>query len=257
MPSAVLMSRPLPMLDRRCALFLDLDGTLSRIAPTPGEAVIEDGVLSAVAQIQAALKGAVAVVSGRPVSQIDEMCYPWHFTAAGQHGLEVRHNDTTKLAVESTALAGLRQELAAFHAQHSELLLEYKGSGIAVHYRQAPELQEAVMNYVTALMPRYPDFFVQHGKMVCEIRLKGADKGTAINLLMLQIPFAAKIPVFIGDDTTDEDGFQAVNALHGISVKVGAGPTVAKYCVASVDDIHTWLVANAAKLSPRSRGVTS
>ncbi len=257
MPSAALMSKPLPMLDRRCALFLDLDGTLSRIAPTPDEAIIEDNVLSNVAQIQAALKGAVAVVSGRPVSQIDAMCYPWHFTAAGQHGLEVRHNNVTKLAVESTALAGLRQELTVFHAKHPELLLEYKGSGIAVHYRQVPELQDGVVDYVMRLMPRYPDFFAQHGKMVCEIRLKGADKGTAINLLMLQIPFAAKIPVFIGDDTTDEDGFTAVNALHGISVKVGTGPTAAKYCVKSVDAIHAWLSANAAKFSPRGRGIAS
>lgn len=225
------------------ALFLDVDGTLAEIVPTPDQAVIPAPVLENLTVLQQSLNGAVALISGRSIASLDTLCNPHRFPAAGQHGLERRlDNDRIVVPGNHHIIHELSGSLAVFERAHPGLLVEYKGLSIAVHYRNAPELAAEVKTFLMWHANRHPqDLILIEGKMVCEIRLRGAHKGTAIMELMKQPPFAGRTPVFVGDDRTDEDGFAAVNHLGGITVKIGQGITAAAYRLADVSEVWLWL----------------
>ena len=225
------------------AFFFDIDGTLAPIAATPDEAHIPSEILTLIARIQRA-GSPVAMVSGRTIVDIDRMCQPEHFCAAGQHGLEIRHMDGRiyALADNTSVMKHVMRRVQEFQNHYPELLFEYKGLSIAVHYRNAPQLQAQVDIFLNETAVEFSDTIaLQKGKMVGELRLKGASKGEAITKLMKTAPFAGCTPVFAGDDLTDEAGFEAVNILGGVSIKIGEGDTRALHRMENPKTLHEWL----------------
>ncbi len=228
------------------ALFLDLDGTLAEIATTPQAAFIPTKIIEAVKKLHHLTDQALAIISGRTLADIDNLCGGLRLTAAGQHGLELRYPDGHLMQVEGEHILQLVKAGAiTLQQQYPSLLLEFKSMGLAVHYRQAPELADMVQQHLQKIVAVNLELQLQQGKMVSEVRLTGANKGTAIAELMSEKPFIGKTPIFIGDDVTDEDGFTAVNQLGGISVKIGPGDTGAQCHLQNVAQLHGWLYAQA------------
>ncbi|MEJ2514889.1 MAG: trehalose-phosphatase [Gammaproteobacteria bacterium] len=241
-------SPALPAWDRRWALFLDVDGTLVDIESHPDEVRAGPGLRKTLARVSAAMGGAVALVSGRSIASLDRIFTPMVLPAAGLHGLERRDADgrVHYPAGFVSRMNDVRDRLARFVESRAGLLLEDKGAALALHFRNAPALEaEAREAMQEAAGVLGDDFHVQQGKMVLELKPSGEDKGTAIRAFMAEPPFAGRIPVFIGDDVTDEDGFRVVNELGGLSMRVGPPETTAaRYRVGSVmgvlNQMETW-----------------
>jgi trehalose 6-phosphate phosphatase len=246
----MIASNSLPRLDET-AFFFDFDGTLAPLAPTPDAVQVADGAIGALQTLQSATGGAVAIVSGRPIHEIDRFLAPLAFPIAGSHGAELRRgasadSDVVRIGFGDPRLEAMRTQLAPMVAAHPGLLLEVKGAGLAVHYRAAPQLQSLVEQVTTdvvhAANAGQAAFVLQPGKMVVEIKPHGVDKGKAIELFLDQAPFAGRKPFFVGDDLTDEKGFKVVNALGGLSVKIGDGDTIALHREPSVEAFVEWLI---------------
>ncbi|MFC3606550.1 trehalose-phosphatase [Stutzerimonas tarimensis] len=228
---------------RRCSFFFDVDGTLAELQPRPEQVFIPASAIDALGQLQAA-GVPVAVVSGRPIEQLDQLLSPLQLPAAGVHGAERRHIDgqTSLLNVDLELMAQIRHELADQCSRFPGLRLENKGIAFALHYREAPELQPNASALAQEFATRYEEALVlQPGKCVYELKPRGASKGEAISAFLEEPPFAGRLPVFIGDDLTDEAGFGVVNRLGGLSIKVGQGDTLANWRLDSVKDVHRWL----------------
>ncbi|MCV9877659.1 trehalose-phosphatase [Brenneria izbisi] len=227
----------------RYAFFFDVDGTLAEIQPEPEAVVIPGAVRNNLQALSVACYGALALVSGRPIDQLDKLIAPLRFPLAGVHGAERRDADgdlhRVMLPVEVTE--SLRRMLEHGMASMPDTLLEAKGMAFALHYRQARKYQRQVLALAQSAVARFPQLTLQPGKCVVEIKPRGIDKGAAIDAFMQEAPFAGRIPVFVGDDLTDERGFLAVNAMQGVSVKVGDGSGHARYRLKQVADVHGWL----------------
>ena len=225
------------------AFFFDVDGTLAAIQSRPDEAFIPEPVRQTLQSLYTLSNGALALVPGRPIHELDMLAAPLRAPAAGVHGAERRGADGELHRVSLPASMG--QELsAALHtamAKWPGTQLETKGMAFALHYRRAVQYEDEVMQLAYSLVERFPTLALQPGKCVVEIKPQGVDKGAAIQTFMGEAPFAGRIPVFIGDDLTDEKGFLAVNALQGISVKVGEGSSQARYRLKGVNEVHAWL----------------
>lgn len=231
------------------ALFLDVDGTLLDIAlrpqdvsPWPG---LPDVLKSLVRRVP------LALISGRRIADLDCLFAPLVLPIAGQHGAERRSIDgrTTCRPVSRVDLEQARHALARWADAHPGILVEDKGLSLALHYRMAPELgadAAAVARQVTRSLPSPYDIVA--GKMVWEIRPAGCDKGGAMAAFMDEQPFSGRVPIFIGDDVGDENGFSLINARGGHSFKVGAGRTAARFCFAGVGEVVGWLSDYAAWL---------
>ena len=230
------------------ALFLDFDGTLIDIAMTPDAVVVPPGLRAVLAACTDALDGAVAIVSGRPIAALDGLLDPLRLPASGLHGLELRLADgTVEQAAHGTAdLTGLRARFMSLVQEDPRLVVEDKGSSVALHFRRAPEREMELRELVLGAVRRHIGHHVMHGKMVLEVRPAHTDKGTAIARILETSPFAGRTPVFAGDDITDEEGFATVNRHGGISIKVGTGETQAAYRVPDVAALRGWLAAVAA-----------
>lgn len=226
------------------ALFLDVDGTLIEIAAKPDAVRVTEAHRRLLRSLQEATEGALALVSGRPVAGIDALFAPLALAAAGQHGVE-RRDASGRLhrhAVPQERLRATVPQLIAFAGAHPGIVLEDKGASFALHYRLAPQLAEAVEDLMNRLSAELGEGVeVQQGKMVVELKPAGRNKGTAIEDFMREPPFVGRTPVFIGDDLTDEHGFEAVNRLGGHSAKVGAGPTNARWRFPDADAVRAWL----------------
>lgn len=238
---------PAPRLD--WAWFLDVDGTLVELARTPAEVEVPARLRTLLNAMQVATGGALALVSGRSVADVDRLLDLPHVAVAGQHGLEQRRNGTLRrdAAAEGAGLAAARLQLRALAARHPNLLLEDKGLSLALHYRAEPALASFVHRSVRKLGDRLGDVVIQTGKRVIEVKGHDADKGHAITAFMAEPPFRGRTPVFVGDDTTDEHGFAVVNALHGHSIKVGGGRTCARWRLADVRAVLEWLEGGVAE----------
>jgi trehalose 6-phosphate phosphatase len=230
---------------RACALFLDLDGTLIDFGNAPMDVEVSPPLLALLGDVRDATEGALAIVSGRSITTIDALLAPMSLPLAGMHGLERRaadgrvhrHATDTDSAVEAVS-----QRLHAFAAQHAGLLVEDKGLGVALHYRAVPGYADTVAAFADDLEASLADdLIIQRGHMVVEIRPAGADKGTAIAAFMHEAPFHGRQAVFVGDDRTDEHGFAVVNAMHGSTIKVGAGSTVAAARLPDPAAVICWL----------------
>ena len=230
------------------AIFLDFDGTLVELAMTPDAVVVTSKLRAMLSACTEAFDGAVAIVSGRPIAALDALLDPLMLPAAGLHGIELRVPDGTveEGAHRSADLADVRTRFLSLAHEDPRLVVEDKGSSLALHYRRAPERERDLRELVAGAAAQHDGYHVMHGKMVLEVRPAGVDKGTAIDRLLEVPPFAGRRPVFAGDDITDEDGFAAVHRHGGISIKVGAGETAAGYRVPDVATLHDWLASIAS-----------
>ena len=229
----------------RTALFLDVDGTLLEIVDDPASVVADALLIDSLRNAETRLDGALALISGRKIEEIDRIFEPAVFTAAGAHGTEIRMpGSAVERATNAGPSANLIDVLRAFANSHRGLLLEIKDSSVALHYRQAPELEGEARRQVAAVLDDDAgDLRLIDGKMVLEIVPRHHDKGAAIRRLMAHPHFAGRQPVFLGDDITDEDGFAVVNELGGTSVHVGnSNGTRAMLLLPDVDAVRRWLV---------------
>lgn len=243
------LSAPPVQLDR-LALFLDMDGVLAPFAPTP-EAVLPVARRTAVLRLlDQRLDGRLAIVSGRSLSEIDRISDSSSRSASGVHGLERRRRDGSIQSAK--AAPGVRAAIAAFHtfaADRPGVIVEDKGVSAGLHFRQAPDAAAEAAVLAERLVAE-TGLALQAGDMVLELKTPGATKGTAITAFMAEPPFAGSIPVMLGDDLTDEDGFRAAAALGGFGVLVGPErETAARWRLDDVDAVLDWLeaVADAQK----------
>jgi trehalose 6-phosphate phosphatase len=216
-----------------CALFLDFDGTLVDLAPRPEAVVVPSGLVATLDALSQYLGGAVALISGRPIEQIDAFMKPLQLPVAGVHGTERRRADGDMTLLSTQPLQRVEQAALALVAQHPQLRIERKRGSLAVHYRQAPQLECLCLRTMEAAVDDSPGLTLLRGKMVVEAKPGGASKGHAIEAFMQEPPFAGRQPVFFGDDFTDEAGFATVQRLQGMGIKVGEGETVAAQRLAS------------------------
>jgi trehalose 6-phosphate phosphatase len=236
---------PPPPLAVNQALFLDIDGTLLDIAPTPERVRVDPSLAALLPAVATLLDGAVALVTGRSIRNTDRLFGELVLPVAGQHGCERRDaTGTLHLHAANTAtLARLRLLIAEFAARHEGLRLEDKGASLALHYRAVPHLASHVHQVLRAQFSAAlgEGFRLQPGKRLLEVRPEGRDKGTAIRDFMNEPPFRGRVPVFVGDDRGDEHGFAVVRSLGGIAVKVGPGKTLANHRLPDVAAVRDWL----------------
>ena len=223
---------------RDASLFLDFDGTLVELAERPEHVRLDPAVLATLGQLQQFLGGRLALVSGRPIAQLDAMLAPLQLPLAGVHGMERRGIDGVLRRTTPPDLTAVRAAAAQLTAAHPKLWMEEKFGALALHYRQAPELGPLVDAAMAKAVRRSPGTTLLKGKMVAEIKPDGIDKGRAVQAFLQEPPFAGHRAVFAGDDITDEAGFAMVQALGGAGIKIGAGPSVARYRIATPSALH-------------------
>jgi trehalose 6-phosphate phosphatase len=236
-----------PPLPETFAVFLDIDGTLLELAPAPDAVHVDPELATLLPRVRRQLGGALALITGRAISDVDRLFPGLRMPVAGQHGCERRDAlGTLHLHARRTAtLEKLRALFTEFARKHEGLLLEDKGATLAVHYRKAPQLAAHVHKtlHETVAATGTTAYRLQPGKQLLELKPDDRDKGTAISDFMAERPFKGRCPVFIGDDRTDEHGFAIIDRLGGWSVKVGAGATRARYHLPDVVAVRAWLAA--------------
>jgi trehalose-phosphatase len=236
-----------------CALFLDFDGTLVDLAPRPDAVIVPSGLVDTLAALSDFLGGALALISGRPIEQIDAFMQPLHLPVAGVHGTERRGAQGAMTLMSTHPLQHVEDAALALAARYPLLRVENKRGSLALHYRQAPELEPLCLQAMQAAVQESPGLTLLRGKMVVEAKPGGASKGHAIEAFMQEAPFAGRRPVFVGDDFTDEVGFATVQRLQGLGIKIGEGASVAWQRLASPAalryQLQTAVAAKAGKAS--------
>ncbi len=227
------------------ALFLDIDGTILDIAPTPEAVTVPADLPSTLQEAANALGGALALVSGRAVPWIDRVFAPLRLPTAGQHGAELRlaAGAPVRAVAAPDDLNPIRRRIESTIKDWSGVVLEPKSFGIGVHFRQSPERASEVRGLLEEIAAdaggRYE---LLPGKMLIELKPAGPTKGRVVAAFMATVPFAGRVPVFIGDDRTDEDGFREVLARGGYAVQVGPGlSTVASSFATNPAALRSWL----------------
>jgi len=227
------------------AILLDIDGTILDIAPAPQEVWVPTPLRQTLAQLQQLTGGALALVSGRKLNDIDMLFAPLELAAVGGHGAEIRLAAGAEPRRFADELGGaLKRELAALTNLGPGILAEDKGYSLALHYRLAPERGEALREAITAICAATTPphaVVVLPGKFVFEIKPAGIDKGRAVSELMRHSPFADRHPIFIGDDLTDEAVFGVIEQFGGLAFSVGriAAGTAGHF--ATPQDVRDWL----------------
>ncbi len=225
----------------RTALLLDLDGTLLDFAPTPDSVVVPPGLTDTLRALETALGGALAIVTGRSLDVLDGFL-GHKFVAAGEHGGAIRLTQggpIMRLALPVPPPSWLVQaEVLA--DSYPGALLEEKARGFALHYRQAPEAGTIFEGALSLLVRDDPRFQLLAGAMVWEVRPVGVDKGSAVTTLMAAPPFLGRLPLFIGDDVTDEDGMRVAREMGGEGLRV-------EPVFGSPEGVRIWLRQAAAK----------
>lgn len=233
------MEPPSPRRD--WALFFDIDGTLLDIATSPDAVVVPPTLRDNLAALHRAL-GAVALVSGRSLSTIDALFAPLVLPAAGQHGAERRISQERTVISPLPALRALVAPLQQFAAAHPGILIEDKGGSIAIHYRAAPTLAGQVTALADRLAASDTALEAMPARMAVDLKPRAVSKGAAIAWFLDRPPFAGRVPVFVGDDTTDESGFAAVNERGGHSVHVGGSrETGARFSLKTSSAVREWV----------------
>ncbi|HTW74244.1 MAG TPA: trehalose-phosphatase [Steroidobacteraceae bacterium] len=231
------------------ALCLDVDGTILDLAPRPDAVEVPPWMVPLLQRLSGKLDGAVAFVSGRRIAEVDRLFAPLQLPAIGVHGGEIRAADGRLMIDEQFCeqLALVKPMLLKAIAHMPGVMLEDKHCAIALHYRAAPERGREVLRLAEiAVAGMGPDFGVLVGKCVVELRPRHLTKGAALERLMAEQPFRGRTPIFAGDDTTDEDAFDVVNRLGGISVRVGDGaPTAATCRLSDPEQLRRWLLTIA------------
>lgn len=240
MPITALSSPP--PLAPDAALFLDFDGTLVELAEAPDAITVPHHLPGLLTRLGARLDGRIGIISGRSLADLERHLDCRGFAVSGSHGAELRLADGSMLPVETPdALPAARLAVRALAARHPALIVEEKPAGIAVHYRGMPEAEATVVDLMIGLAEG-DAFVLQRGKMVAELRPRGADKGAALRRMMREPKFVGARPIFVGDDFTDEDAFAAAAAMDGAGILVGAArETAARWRLADVAAVAAWL----------------
>ncbi|MCY1166130.1 MAG: trehalose-phosphatase [Pseudomonadota bacterium] len=241
-PDSLAASSPaLPAVTQQTALFLDFDGTLVEIASQPELVQVPKNLVDTLRHLAGRLDGALAIVSGRRLADLDGFLAPLLLPAAAEHGAVQRLSSDRTVHLATPDLHDIARVALALAAQHAGLHVEIKSAAIALHYRHAPGLETLCLETMAEAVKRTPGVDLMQGKCVVEIKPAGVSKGTAIQSFMSLPPFAGRVPVFAGDDTTDEAGFAAVQAMGGQGIKVGAGDSLAEHRCASPARLRQWL----------------
>lgn len=227
------------------ALFLDVDGCLLDLAQAPDAVVVPIGLPATLSGLARRLDGAIALISGRALANVERLFGALHLPIAGLHGLERRSTVRTQAAPQPPpAWDVVRVDAQRIVANHPGTLFEDKGAALALHWRNAPHAADQLQAFAAATLPRLPGYRLQQGNHVVELRPNAGDKGSAIAALLEEPPFKGRVPVFAGDDITDEAGFATVNARGGLSVLVGdRQPSCAHYALPDPAAVRTWLAS--------------
>ena len=230
---------------RESALLLDIDGTLLDLAPSPFEVRVPPKLAKSLPQLLARTNGALALVSGRSLCDIDRIFAPMLFPAVGGHGAEMR------ISVESEAVAlrappmnaDLIRRFAAIAQLNAGILVEDKGYSLALHFRKAPDAEQAIYDAVSVIRADLPNAPIEvlPGKLVCEIKHSGFTKATGVTELMAHEPFKGRRPVFLGDDVTDETVFAIMPDMKGLSFSVGRRAKGVDGHFHAPRDVRAWL----------------
>lgn len=231
-----------PRLTPDAALFLDFDGTLVALAETPEAIEVPPALVALLTDLHGLLGGALAVVSGRQIDVLDRFLAPLRLPAAGEHGVQRRNAAGEMREQRPPDLGFILDACNELAGAHPGLLVERKHAAIALHYRMAPAHEAICRDTLTRLLDGQPQLELLHGKFVFEVKPSGVNKGIAIEAFMHETPFAGRVPVFAGDDTTDESGFAVVQPRGGIAIKVGSGPTQALHRLESTLAVYEWLL---------------
>lgn len=223
------------------AVFLDFDGTLVDIAGTPDGIVVPDRLAERLCALSERLGGRLALVSGRAVDNLEQHCGPLGIACAGSHGLARFSAAREPLGEEPLPLPAAVLEALSVFAAAEGFGFEPKAHGAALHYRADPSIEARGLAFAAALAEEH-GLVVKRGKCVIELVPPGGDKGSAVRAFMQEPPFAGTLPVFVGDDVTDEDGFVAVQDLGGLGILVGdREPSAARYGLADPAAVQQWL----------------
>ena len=247
----------LPAIHAGTALFLDFDGTLVDLAEQPDAVVVPHDLVALLRQLAQQLHGALAIVSGRKLADLDHFLVPLQLPAAAEHGAHYRQADGSQVQATSPDLAPVIRQVLALAECHAGLRTEVKASCVALHYRHAPQLEALAQQVMQHAADSHRGLSLLSGKLVFEIKPAHVSKGRAIEDFMQLPPFAGRHPVFAGDDVTDEAGFAAVQALGGKAIKVGPGDTLARYRCSNPTAVRHWLLANLTRTAPSTEHAPS
>ncbi len=229
------------------ALLLDVDGTILDTAITPNGVVVSGALRSSLEELHAKCGGALALVSGRLIEDLDNLFAPLRLPAIGGHGAEVRLEGPLSTRARHADIIGeaFRNLIAAAAAIDPRVILEDKGTSLALHYRLAPEIEEPLKTKIDAIVSRVSveDLEVMHGKAVIEIKSRHFSKGVAVRELMKSPPFLHRKPVFIGDDTTDLSVFKILPMLSGLGYSVERLMPGVSGTFVSPHEVRSWLAS--------------
>lgn len=225
------------------ALFLDFDGVIAEIAPTPDAVEVPEARARIVSAWREASGEAVALVSGREIDDLRSVFPAYDGAISGGHGAETEMPGSPRERADADIEAAREcgDAMEAFAAARPGLLFERKRAGGVLHYRRDPSQEQAAWGMVEALIEGRNALEAQPAKMAVEVKPAGFSKGSVIEALMAREPFRGRTPIYVGDDTTDEAAFRAVNAMDGLSIKVGEGPTEARHAFATASHLFAWL----------------
>lgn len=240
-----------PEIDRSCALFLDVDGTLVEIAETPDAVVVPPDLPPLLARLSGLLDGAVAIVSGRPIRETDRLLAPFVTASSGEHGAAVRHADGTleDFSAQVKLPESWNLTIENTIARWPGVLLEHKPHGGTLHYRLAPSRAAEVWQLARSLVrDDDPCFTLIPASMAVEIGLRATTKAHAVETLMTRSPFRDRTPLFVGDDYSDEAGMRAASKLGGRGLRVG------EVFGGSPAEVRAWLKRGADRLARNGSG---
>ena len=238
-----------PAITDQTALFLDFDGTLVELAPTPSQVQLAPDVITVLKTLERKLGGALALVSGRSLADLDSFLQPLQLASAAEHGAMRRSAVGLLSSAEPLDLHHALGAALALVRQHPALLVEQKTRSISLHYRQAPELEAQCVAAMQAALQHSTGLELIMGKYVVELKPQAVSKGTAIDAFMQEPPFKGRHCLFVGDDVTDESGFISVQATGGQAIKMGEGESAARHRCASVAQLNAWLQAASVELN--------
>jgi trehalose 6-phosphate phosphatase len=226
------------------AILLDVDGTILDVAATPQGVVVPASLVRTLGELHARTNGALALVSGRLIEDLDRLFMPLKLPCVGGHGIEMRISEVAPIQRRRAELSALlKTQVAAAGAVDPRIIVEDKGSSLAVHYRLAPERGPLIKNKIAAILDRAPGEKLEMlcGKAVVEIKPANFNKGVAVCELMKSAPFAQRIPLFVGDDVTDESVFAVMPALGGFGYSVGREMAGVAGIFDDPQDVRDWL----------------
>ncbi|MEQ1259397.1 trehalose-phosphatase [Acinetobacter pittii] len=230
-------------LDKNYCLFLDIDGTLAPFKINPEHSFIPQTTLEIIKKITK-LNIPVIAVTGRDVDTASKLLHPIEVPIAGLHGLDICLDSDNYIRPDLSQInfKKLKQDIQKSCEKYPELLIEDKNYSIALHYRKNPNLENNAINIIQKINLNYPQLKINRGKFVVELIPNQADKGRAIETILNHLDLPAVLPIFIGDDLTDESGFTYINQQSGLSIKVGPGETQAKYRLKDIDNVSDFLL---------------